>query len=172
MGEQRRANIMDILASVNKPVTGSHLAKRFDVSRQEIVQDIALLRALGENIIATPQGYVIAGSQEAKPRQVFACQHDNSNLAKELNLIVDNGGTVVDVMVEHPLYGDLRGSLNLKSRYDVKEFVDQLFASKAKPLSFLTQGVHLHTIEAENEKVFKIIEKALAEAGILLPFDR
>lgn len=171
-GAQRRTHILEILDDSNVPVTGSTLAKRFNVSRQIIVQDVAILRAEGKNIMATPQGYIIAKSQDKKLHRVVACQHDNAQLVNELNIIVDNGGTVVDVIVEHPIYGELRGILNLKSRYDVKQFTHKLGSSNAKPLCFLTEGVHLHTIEAEEPAVFTYIEKALHEAGILLFFDK
>lgn len=171
-GDQRRSYILDILNKSNVPVTGSALAKRFNVSRQIIVQDVAILRAGGKDIIATPQGYVVTKNKDKKLRRVIACQHDNTNLVNELNIIVDNGGTVVDVIVEHPVYGELKGILNLKSRYDVKQFKDKLAGSNAKPLCFLTEGVHLHTIEAEEQPVFTYIEKALREAGILLFIDK
>lgn len=171
-GTKRRAEIFKILSSSKEPITGSALAKRFEVSRQVIVQDVAVLRAEGKDIIATPQGYLITKNQEPKLRQVIACQHDQADLAKELNIIVDHGGTVVDVIVEHPLYGELKGVLNLKSRYDVQKFMDKLESSNAKPLCFLTEGVHLHTIEAEDERVLQQIKTALTEAEILLLLDK
>lgn len=171
-GAKRRREILDLLGNAKEPITGSALAKRFNVSRQVIVQDVAVLRAEGKDIIATPQGYITIKNQETKLRRVIACQHDNNNLVNELNIIVDKGGTVVDVIVEHPIYGELKVILNLKSRYDVEQFVGKLQSSNAKPLCFLTEGVHLHTLEAEHETVFKQIEEALTEAGILLFLDK
>lgn len=171
-GTKRRAEIFELLSSSKEPITGSALAKLFEVSRQVIVQDVAVLRAEGKDIIATPQGYMVTKNQEAKLRQVIACQHDHTDLVKELIIIVDHGGTVVDVIVEHPLYGELKGVLNLKSRYDVQKFMDKLQYSKAKPLCSLTEGVHLHTVEAENERVLEQIRAALAKAGILLLLDK
>jgi len=171
-GVKRRREILKILHDSKEPVTGSALAKDFDVTRQVIVQDIAILRAEGRDIIATPQGYMIPKNQEKKLRQVIACQHDDANLTNELNIIVDNGGTVVDVIVEHPVYGELRGILNLRSRYDIKQFLERMEHSKAKPLCFLTEGVHLHTIEADEQAIFQHIAKDLHKAGILLFFDK
>jgi transcriptional regulator of NAD metabolism len=171
-GVKRRREILKVLNNSKEPVTGSTLAKDFNVTRQVIVQDVAILRAEGKDIIATPQGYMMAKNQEKKLRQVIACQHDDADLINELYIIVDNGGTVVDVIVEHPVYGELRGILNLKSRYDVNQFMEKMESSKAKPLCFLTEGVHLHTIEADEQTIFQHIVKDLHKAGILLFFDK
>lgn len=167
--EERRAQIVKLLREAKEPVTGTVFAKILKVSRQIIVQDIALLRASGIDIMATPQGYMIiktpAGSRVKK---TFACVHGYDKLETELLAIVDCGGRVLDVIVEHPLYGELRGMLNLKSRYDVQNFVAQLAGSQAQPLSVLTGGVHLHTVEADTEQIMATIERKLAEAGVLL----
>ncbi|MEW6624104.1 MAG: transcription repressor NadR [Bacillota bacterium] len=168
-GEARRELIKKILSEAEQPTAGSDLARRLSVSRQVIVQDISLLRAKGEQILATPQGYlmlnVLTGSVLTR---TFATQHDTAGMEEELKIIVDAGGRVVDVIVEHPLYGELRGLLMLSSRLDVENFVANLQSSKAKPLSVLTNGVHLHTVEAVSEEVFSRIEQELAQAGILL----
>ncbi|WP_227764034.1 transcription repressor NadR [Zhaonella formicivorans] len=167
--EGRRKKMIEILLASKAPVTGTALAKELGVSRQVIVQDIALLRAGGVDIMATPQGYLmLRPSACAKVRKTFACLHDQTKLEEELLAIVDCGGTVVDVIVEHPLYGDLRGSLNLKSRYDVQLFRERLAESRAQPLSILTGGVHLHTVEADNDQIMAAIEQKLKEVGVLL----
>ncbi|MCG0277676.1 MAG: transcription repressor NadR [Thermanaeromonas sp.] len=151
-----------------KPITGAELARRLGVSRQVIVQDMAILRAGGANVLATPQGYMLGPAEEGHKR-TFACQHDMAGMEKELLIIVDNGGRVLDVVVEHPLYGELRGFLMLSSRRDVYKFLESLHKSGAKPLYTLTeQGVHLHTVTAEREEVLEAIEAELAGAGILL----
>ena len=49
-GEDRRKQILDILGSAKGPVSGASLASRLHVSRQVIVQDIALIRAANHNI--------------------------------------------------------------------------------------------------------------------------
>lgn len=167
--EKRRQEIVATLKQQRGPLTGAELAKKFHVSRQIIVQDIALLRAAGMDIVATPQGYQLADGPAASPyRKTFACIHDEEGLEQELLTMVDYGGRVVDVVVEHPLYGDLRGNLNLKSRYDVQLFLQRLKETQAKPLLILTQGVHLHTVEAESPDCLRVIEQKLAEKGLLL----
>lgn len=168
-GEKRRLEIVETLKQHKGPLTGAELAKRFQVSRQVIVQDIALLRAAGMDIIATPQGYQLAETQaSASFKKTFACIHDEEGLEQELLTMVDYGGKVLDVVVEHPLYGDLRGTLNLKSRYDVQLFLQRMRETQAKPLLVLTQGVHLHTVEAETPESLRIIEQKLGEKGLLL----
>ena len=57
--EERRQAIRELLQNSKQPVSASVLAARFAVSRQIIVGDIALLRAAGADISATPRGYVI-----------------------------------------------------------------------------------------------------------------
>lgn len=168
-GQVRRRQIVETLKRQQGPLTGAELAQKFQVSRQVIVQDIALLRAAGTEIIATPQGYQMAENQTPGAyRKTFACVHDEQGLEEELFTIVDYGGTVVDVVVTHPFYGDLRGTLNLKSRYDVQVFLQQMKKNQAKPLLVLTRGVHLHTVEAETMEALKLIEEKLLEKGFLL----
>ncbi|SMC00056.1 hypothetical protein SAMN00808754_3245 [Thermanaeromonas toyohensis ToBE] len=164
---ERRERILEIL-KVGEPITGAELARRLGVSRQVIVQDVAILRAGGTDILATPQGYVLAPREEGY-RRTFACRHDMEGMEQELLIIVDNGGRVLDVVVEHPVYGELRGFLMLSSRREVYEFLENLQRSGAKPLYTLTEhGVHLHTVTAAKEEALEAIEGALARAGILL----
>ena len=54
---ERRERIVEILSSSTQPVTGTSLASVLGVTRQVIVQDVAVLRARGEKILATPKGY-------------------------------------------------------------------------------------------------------------------
>ena len=58
-GEDRREKIINILRSSSTPVAGVALAKELNVSRQVIVQDVALLRANGTAIFSTNRGYVL-----------------------------------------------------------------------------------------------------------------
>lgn len=168
-GIERREAILKILGSSLEPVTGSELAGRFSVSRQVIVQDIALLRASGIDVVATPQGYMLAGALTGgKYVRTFACLHDRDGVEKELNIFVDNGGKVLDVSVEHPIYGELKGMLMINSRRGVQEFVNNLVQTNAQPLSVLTGGVHLHRVEAESPEVLENIADDLAKAEILL----
>jgi len=171
MPQDRRRAIMEILQDAPKPVKGSQLSEQLGVSRQVIVQDIALLRAEGEDIIATPQGYLLIKNISNAPQKslkVFACQHDYQGMEKELELIVTLGGKVIDVVVEHPLYGELKGNLMLEKVEDVKLFLENLNKSGAEPLSVLTKGIHLHTVEAPSQVILDKIQEELKLAGLLL----
>ena len=164
---QRRNEILEVLRQAEVPVNATALAKRFGVSRQIIVGDVALLRAGGEDISATPRGYLISRATPALTRTV-ACNHTSAQMEGELNTIVDQGCTVVDVAVDHPLYGQLVGRLELSNRYEVSQFVERCQKEEAQPLSVLTHGVHLHTLRCPDEAAFQRVRAALKEAGILL----
>ena len=163
--EQRRDAILNTLKGSDGPCNATVLAKKFGVSRQVVVTDIALLRAGGAAINATPRGYVIDRGDSGLIRRV-ACCHAAAQMEDELCIIVDHGCTVLDVVVEHQVYGELVGSLRLKSRYDVSQFILQ--SHKTRPLSQLTEGVHLHTIACPDEEAFQRVHEALAAAGYLL----
>lgn len=162
--EERRTAILDILTNSQRPVSASALAGRFGVSRQLIVGDVALLRAGGAPIIAAARGYQLQ-TQNGLLRRT-ACRHRAEDMQTELQIMVDNGCTVLDVIVEHPVYGQLTGALQLSSRYDVQQFI--LRSNAAQPLSCLTEGVHLHTLSCPDEAAFLRVEEQLAEAGFLL----
>lgn len=161
--EDRRKQILDILQKSTSPVSAASLAATFSVSRQVIVGDIALLRASGTEISATPRGYVILRESAGIIHQI-ACQHNGDEMETELNAIVDNGCTVVDVIVEHPVYGQLTGPLQVSNRYDVQQFLDRC----TLPLSNLTEGIHLHTLSCPNEDAYSRVLKVLKELGFLL----
>ncbi len=163
--EQRRAAVLEVLSQGEQPISASVLARRFGVSRQLIVGDVALLRAGGAAISATARGYMIQREQKGLLRRV-ACRHTAGEMEAELQMIVDNGCTVLDVIVEHPVYGQLTGALQLSSRYEVRQFI--LRASAAQPLSLLTEGVHLHTLDCPDEAAFARVQEELARAGFLL----
>ena len=170
MVDKRRLIILDILQESLIPIKGGDLAEQLGVSRQVIVQDIALLRAQGEEIIATPQGYFITKDQENKKiKKIFPCVHDTyETMTEELEIIVKRGGKVLDVSIEHPLYGEIKGNLMLESIDDVRNFVNNLKEKNAEPLSVLTKGVHLHTVEAKTEEILEKIRHDLKEAKLLL----
>ena len=164
----RRERLMELLEGAEGPVSATALARTLSVSRQIIVGDIALLRAAGKDITATPRGYVLERGTSGEERTV-ACRHTTlEDMADELNIMVDNGCTVVNVIVEHRVYGQLVGQLNLSSRYDVSEFIQKVVTNGAKPLSDLTGGIHLHTLRCPDEGAFRRVTQALSEAGILL----
>ena len=165
--DDRRKAIADILRTADGPISASALAEKFSVSRQIIVGDIALLRSSGEEIVATPRGYVAPREAHGLVRHV-AVMHTPEEMEAELNAIVDQGCTVVDVIVEHPLYGQLTGSLQLSSRYDVAQFIARSQSADAMPLSQLTDGLHLHTLLCSSESAFQRVTARLREQGILL----
>ncbi len=164
----RRAAVLQTLQDANVPVSATKLAAQFGVSRQIIVGDIALLRAQGELIAATPRGYIITKDSTYLIRTV-ACCHESHEMEQELNIIVDHGCVVRDVIVEHPVYGQLAGQLALKSRYDVQQFIIRVAESDAAPLSALTDGIHLHTLLCPDEESFLRVRDALQKDGFLLP---
>lgn len=164
---QRRDAILRVLSETESPVSASQLAAKFAVSRQIIVGDVALLRAGGADISATPRGYVLGG-QSAGILRTIACSHDRAGTEEELNIMVDNGCTVLDVVVEHPVYGQLTGQLQIASRYDVRQFVERLSQEDSKPLSALTDGIHLHNLRCPDEAAFDRTCAALRAAGYLL----
>ncbi|MCL2571984.1 MAG: transcription repressor NadR [Defluviitaleaceae bacterium] len=164
----RRETILELINQGNAPVSASSLAKRLNVSRQVIVGDIALLRAQGHDIIATARGYMIPEFRE--PNQYIgkiACSHSPENTEDELYSIVDLGAVVVNVIVEHELYGEMTGQLNLRSREDVDVFIRKVKSSEIKLLSELTMGVHLHTINCNDKIHFEQVCQALDKAGYL-----
>lgn len=162
---ERRQAILKRLSAC--PVSASSLAVEFAVSRQVIVGDIALLRAAGAEISATPRGYVILPASAGLIRQV-ACRHDAAGMEAELNAVVDQGCTVLDVIVEHPIYGQLTGPLQLASRYDVQQFLTKCARSDARPLSDLTEGIHLHTLACPNPEAYARVRSSLEILGVLL----
>lgn len=163
----RRQAILDRLRTADRPVSASALAAGLNVSRQIIVGDIALLRAGGAEISATPRGYVLPRATDGITRTI-ACRHALAQTGQELDILVDNGCTVLDVIVEHPVYGQLTGQLQISSRYDVEQFLVRIRDSDAAPLSMLTGGLHLHTLCCPNEDAYTRACAALKAAGLLL----
>ena len=166
--EERRQVILDMLQSSSQPVSATALAARFSVSRQIIVGDIALLRAAGADISATPRGYVAHQPSPGGLMHQVACRHDSQGMEAELNAMVDQGCTVLDVIVEHPIYGQLTGPLQLSSRYDVSQFIARCAQADARPLSDLTGGIHLHTLSCPDEAAFQRVREALRSMGVLV----
>lgn len=160
-GKIRRNKIIERLKNETVPVSGSALAQMTGVSRQVIVQDITLLRT-EYPIFATAKGYLLYPVERQKPRRTFCVKHALEQTREELCTIVDHGGKVLDVIVEHDVYGQLCADLMLSCRKEVEEFCDLLQNSKSGPLNIIGGGVHYHTVEAENEAVLDEIGKALS----------
>ena len=178
-GDERRKAIINIMKESAKPVSGTALAKQFQVSRQVIVQDIALLRAADYDIYSTARGYVLmSGLSENRHKEtqkdaagitrVFHVSHTDEQMEDELNTIVDMGGRVLDVYVEHAVYGAIRTDLPISCRRHVQEFMESIHNGKSTPLKNLTAGDHYHTVEVDDEETLDYIEKALKEKGYLL----
>ncbi|MGN0465880.1 MAG: 3H domain-containing protein [Lachnospiraceae bacterium] len=160
-GESRREKILQILENSDLPVTGTALARELGVSRQIIVQDIALLRAKEKNnLLATARGYLLQ-EKKRKVQRTFTVYHDENEAENELNIFVDCGGRVLNVMVEHEVYGFITADLIVANRMEVREFIKKLKKTKTSLLSQLTGGVHSHTVEAQSEEVLNCIEEQL-----------
>jgi transcriptional regulator of NAD metabolism len=167
-GVLRREKLMEILENAKQPISGTELSKRLKVSRQVIVQDIALLRAVNKNILSTSKGYLIYVRGDEKVNRCFMVKHTTDEILDELCTIVDLGGKVLDVIVSHDIYGEIKADLIISNRQDVYDFVQKVKDNNTIPLKELTDNIHLHTIEADSEEVLDKIEKKLTEKGYLL----
>lgn len=164
-GENRREKIIYILRTSEEPVSGVSLAKQMDVSRQVIVQDIALLRAKNHQIISTNRGYIL--EEPAEYSRVFKLIHTDQEVETELQAIIDLGGWVKDVFVYHKIYGVVKADLNLHSRRDIAEYRKDLESGKSTLLKNVTSGYHYHTVVAGDDHTLDLIQDALAERGFL-----
>ena len=164
-GSERREQIIRQIQESKAPVSGTKLASLYSVSRQVIVQDIALLRANGFDIFSTNRGYLMQGQTETT--RVFKVYHADEDVEKELTTIVDLGGTIVDVFVYHKVYGVLRADMNIKSRMDIRRYMEEIATGKSSLLKNVTSGYHYHTIRAESKEILDIIQEELQKAGFL-----
>lgn len=164
--QDRRDAIKKLIQESTTPLSATTLAKKFSVSRQVVVTDVAILRAAQEPILATPRGYIYE-KKETGITFIIACMHSQNETKDELETIVDCGGFIEDVIIEHPIYGELSGKLQIASRLDVEEFIALCKDKKAKNLSDLNEGIHFHTIRVPNEKVQQFIITKLNEKGYL-----
>ncbi|MCR5724094.1 MAG: transcription repressor NadR [Treponema sp.] len=170
-GEERRNKILSLLRETQSPLSGSALAERLGVSRQVIVTDIALLRASRSDIIATNAGYLLAKSADANSvvqRRIFKVNHTDEQIAEELTAITDLGGSVIDVYIDHKVYGTLSAPMNIRCRRDVQHFLDDLKSGVSTPLKNITHGYHYHTVEAASSEILDEIEEILRAKGFLL----
>lgn len=171
--QSRREAMLDALREAQAPLSGAALAQRFGVSRQVIVQDIALLRSSGAQIVSTNRGYVVADAageaQAARPSRLFKVRHDADEVAAELDAIVDLGAAVESVMVNHRTYGLLTAPLAIRSRRDVQRFLADLAQGVSEPLMALTDGYHFHLVSADSEEVLDEVAAALDRLGFSAP---
>jgi transcriptional regulator of NAD metabolism len=164
-GEQRRRTLLEYLKTEKEPLSGGELAQRLGVSRQVIVQDIALLRAADYKIFSTNRGYLLTDHQAL--RRVFKVRHDDDAISDELFTIIDSGGRVLDVFVNHEIYGEIRANLFLVDREDVERFNRKMLLGNTSPLKHLTDDIHYHTVEGDSEEVLLRVEQALIATNYL-----
>jgi len=164
-GEERRNLILQTIIDSKTPVSGTALAGKFNVSRQVIVQDIALIRANGKNVVSTNRGYILDDTDAL--RRVFKVIHSDEETEDELNLFVDHGAKVIDVFVYHKVYGVVSAEMNIKSRMDVKKYMESLKSGSSSLLKNVTSGYHYHTVEAESVEILDEIQECLWEKGYL-----
>ena len=169
-GEERRIRILSKLQESPTPLSGTALAKAFHVSRQIIVQDIALMRAENHGIISTNKGYLLRSgkTENAQPKRVFCVKHTTQHVLDEFHTILEMGGKILDVAVEHELYGQIRVDLLIETPDDAKEFYDKLLTCRDNPLKVLTDDCHYHTVCAPSEKLLDLMETELRNKGYLM----
>ncbi|MDY3917576.1 MAG: transcription repressor NadR [Candidatus Limivivens sp.] len=165
-GASRRQELLNILSQSQKPVPGAELARKLQVSRQVIVQDIALLRAQKEEILSTNRGYMLQEKKREAVR-IFKVQHTDQQIEEEMNCIVDQGGEILDVFVYHKVYGVIKAPMGIRSRREVAEYLENLKNGISSPLMRITNDYHYHTVAADSEKTLDLIQKALKEKGFL-----
>ncbi len=165
--EERRTKMRRLLSELETPVSASKLASALGVTRQVIVNDVALLRAAGCEISSFANGYLLEKSRVCS--RVFKVQHTDEDVETELNLIVDAGGVAEDVFIYHKVYGKVRAEMGIRSRLQVKKFLDEIGAGKSSLLKNVTAGYHYHTVSAQTPETLNLIEEALRAEGFLAP---
>ena len=165
-GTERRMRILKNIKESSNPVSASRLATAYGVSRQVIVQDIALIRSAGHQIISTNRGYIL--NDTSSYSRIFKVSHTEEQMEDELTTVVDLGGEIKDVIVNHRVYGRMEASLNINSRRKIMEFMNDIKAGKSSPLMKVTSNYHYHTIEADSPETLDLIENALLEKGYLI----
>ncbi len=165
---QRRKQLVQLLRESDVPLSGGALGQATGVSRQIVVQDIALLRTEGYDIVSTARGYLLNESKQCT--RLFKTHHTDEQTEEELTAIVDLGGIVMDVMVNHRIYGRVTAPMNIRNRRDVQNFMHNLRTGKSTPLMNITSGYHFHHVSAEQEEILDEIEEALRQRGFLSEF--
>lgn len=188
--EARRASLLDALRSADAPVSGGQLANTLNVSRQIIVQDIALLREAGASIVATTKGYVLADAAQTaaqnatqtmaqnaeqpavhldEPARTFKLHHEVEQTKDELQTIIALGGRVHNVSISHRAYGRITAPLEIADQADIERFINDIESGKSSPLSTATSGYHYHLVSAPSNEALEAIGRALADKGFLAP---
>ncbi|MGN0333728.1 MAG: transcription repressor NadR [Lachnospiraceae bacterium] len=165
-GTERREDIIRQIRSSSVPVSGKRLASFYEVSRQVIVQDVALIRAAGYDIISTNRGYIL--NEPVTVSRTFKVQHTDEQLEEELCAIVDLGGVIDNVIVNHRVYGKLEAPLRINSRRKIEEFMDDIRNGKSSPLKNITSNYHYHSVSADSEETLDLIENMLRRKKFLV----
>ncbi len=164
--EDRKQYIMDKLRATEQPISATSFGKMLSVSRQIIVNDIALLRAAGEKIVATPRGYLLESGNQVV--YTIACKHSKHDMEQELMTIIECGCGVLDVIVNHDIYGQLSAKLCIYSRNDVDEFLEKIKNSHTLPLCSITNDYHFHTLHCPTPQHFERVKSVMREKGFCL----
>ena len=166
---ERRTKITELLTQAEGPLSATALAAQCGVSRQIIVGDVALLRAGGLSVLATPRGYVLENTAApAHAERRVVCRHGDDRLHEELYTVVDLGGALIDVTVEHAVYGQICAPLHIFSRYDADVFCEKVRHPDGRLLCGLTDGIHLHTLRAPDQATLDRVVQGLQDKGFLL----
>ena len=163
--QQRRQKIARRLAASTGPLSAAVLAKELSVSRQIIVGDVALLRANGCEIFSASRGYLLHAKNDAS--RIFKVLHSDEEVEEELTMIVDLGGRIQDVFVYHKVYGVVRADMNIRSRKDIRTFMEGIISGNSSLLKNVTSGYHYHTVFADDEQSLDVIQESLQNRGFL-----
>ncbi len=164
---KRMEEVLSFLRKQRRTLTGREISEKLGISRQLVVQLIKRAREMGYRITSSVSGYSL---DEQKPaRRVVVVKHGSDDIGDELRTIVSEGARVIDVIVRHPVYGEIKGNLDLETDEDISRFLALLKGSGGVPLLSLSKdGVHMHTIEAPDQSVVDRIVQKLDEKGYLL----
>jgi transcriptional regulator of NAD metabolism len=165
---ERREELVRLLRTAREPIVGAELARQVGVSRQMLTHDLTLLRLSGVDIMATRYGYMLRTPEPVRHRDVLHLQYDRDGMVDEMTILVDLGIHILDISVEHPVYGPLRADLCIASRHDVAELVERLEQTGAAPLFEITGGRHSQTVEAPRLDLLAKAREQLRDRGYLV----
>lgn len=87
--EERRVQILNILRKETEPVAARKLAEQFGVSRQVIVQDMAVIRVKAPEIISTTRGYMLQKTGRKEGNMTIAeIQQEILRMKKEQDVCI------------------------------------------------------------------------------------
>lgn len=164
--DERISSILNLIEKSDLPVSGSMLAKEFNVSRQIIVKDISVLKSRDIDIISTTKGYML--NKKPMSERIFKVVHSDEDTEKELSEIVKTGAVIENVFVWHKIYGKIEAPLNIKTPEDVREYIRTLKSGRSSPLKNVTNQYHYHLVKAETEKILDDTENTLKKLGYLV----